>query len=314
LEFKDYYKTLGVAKTATAEELRKAYRKLARKYHPDVNPNNKEAEEKFKEISEAHEVLSDPEKRKKYDTLGSDWKKYEQAGAQGGFDWGRYSQGGGGQQQHQYSQEDLGEMFGGGGNFSDFFENIFGGRPPGGGGVRGRQSRSFAYKGQDYQAEMEISFDEAYKGTERIINVNGQQLRIKTKPGAADGQVLRLKGKGAPGAQGGESGDLFITVKIRQDATYKRNGDDLNKDVDIPLYTAVLGGEVNVVTLNGTIKMKIPAGAQNDMVLRAKGKGFPKYGKENEFGDLYLKLKIRIPKELTARERELFEELAAGRK
>jgi curved DNA-binding protein len=308
VNFKDYYKSLGVEKTASTDEIKKAYRKLARKYHPDVNPNNKEAEEKFKEISEANEVLSDPEKRKKYDTLGADWKRYEQTGGQGGFDWGKYSQGQPGGGGYQY-QGDF-EGFGGGG-FSDFFESIFGGgfgrqQQRAGGRTRG----GFAYKGQDYQAEMEISFDEAFHGTERILNVINQKLRIKTKPGVSDGQVLRLKGKGGPGPNGGEAGDLFITVRVAPHPEYKRKGDDLYKDVSVDLYTAILGGEIHVPTISGNIKVKIPAEAQNGMTLRVKGKGFPKYGHESEHGDLYLKLKIQIPKNLSQKEKDLFKELA----
>ena len=298
MNFKDYYKSLEVSKTATADEIKKSYRKLARKYHPDVNPGNKEAEEKFKEISEAYEVLSHPENRKKYDELGADFKKYEQAGhaGGGGFDWSKYAQQGqrpGGQ--YRGAEED---MFGGG--FSDFFESIFGGSF-GGGGSRQRQAPS---KGQDYSAEMELSLPEAYAGSTRIINVNNQQLRIKVKPGVAEGQVLKLAGKGGPGARG-VNGDLYITVKIAPDATYKRKGNDLHKDEHINLFTALLGGEALVHTLDGDIKMNIPAGTQSGTVLRIKNKGFPIYDKPDTFGNLYLKIKIDIPKQLSDKEKEL---------
>ena len=308
MEFKDYYKSLGVSKTATADEIRKAFRKLAKQYHPDANPNNKAAEDKFKEVSEANEVLSDPEKRKQYDTLGSDWQRYEQGGAQqdGGFDWGKYQQNQGRGRQ-SYSEED---MFGGGG-FSDFFENIFGGSAAGGNGRRrGSSGGRFASKGQDYRAEMEISLQEAYSGAERILNVNGQQLRIKTKPGIEDGHAIRLKGKGGPGANGGENGNVDITIRITPDEEYTREGNDLIKDVTVPLYTAVLGGEMHIQTLSGEIKLKIKPETQNGSTLRVKGKGFPHYGKENIHGDLYLKLEVEIPKNLTEEEKELFRQLS----
>jgi len=301
LNFKDYYKSLEVSKTATADEIKKSYRKLARKYHPDVNPGDKAAEEKFKEISEAYEVLSHPENRKKYDELGADFKKYEQAGhaGGGGFDWSKYAQQGqrkGQGGQYQYSNED---MFGGGG-FSDFFENIFGGSFGGG----GSRQRSQVSKGQDYSAEMELSLVEAYEGSARIINVNNQQLRIKVKPGVADGQVLKLAGKGGPGARGA-NGDLFITVKIAPHTTYKRKGNDLHKDEHIDLFTALLGGEALVHTLDGDIKMNIPASTQNGTVLRVKNKGFPIYDKPDTFGNLYLKIKVDLPKQLSDKEKEL---------
>jgi curved DNA-binding protein len=306
VDFKDYYKILGVDKNASADEIKKVYRKLARKHHPDVNPNNKEAEEKFKEISEAYEVLSDPEKRKKYDQLGADWKRYEQAGhgGGGGFDWSKYSQGGG---QYQYKTDF--EDFGGG--FSDFFESIFGGF-----GQRTRQGGGrHAFKGQNYQADLDIALEEAYRGTARILNINGQQLRINIKPGVADGQKLRLAGKGGQGANGGQAGDILIHLHVRPDSRYRLKGNDLYKDQPVDLYTALLGGEITVDTLDGSaIKMKIPAETQNGATLRLKGKGFPIYGKIDEHGDLYLKIQIQLPKNLTEKEKELVRELAAVRK
>jgi len=316
LNFKDYYKSLEVSKTATTDEIKKSYRKLARKYHPDVNPGNKAAEEKFKEISEAYEVLSHAENRKKYDELGADFKKYEQAGhaGGGGFDWSKYAQqqqGGGGQQYQYQGGEDA---FGGGG-FSDFFESIFGGSFGGGfGGSSGsNRQRSQVSKGQDYSSEMEISLPEAYSGTSRIINVNGQQLRIKVKPGIVDGQVLKLAGKGGPGARGA-NGDLYITIRIAPDATYKRKGNDLHKDEHIDLFTALLGGEMHIHTLDGDIKMNIPAETQNGTVLRVKNKGFPIYDQPETFGNLYLKIKIDLPKNLSDKEKELVKELKELRK
>lgn len=304
MNFKDYYKSLEVSKNATADEIKKSYRKLARKYHPDVNPGNKAAEEKFKEISEAYEVLSNAENRKKYDELGVDFKKYEQAGhtGGGGFDWGKYAQQrGGNQRQYQNASDE--EMFGGGG-FSDFFENIFG-SSFGGRGRTGTRQQTRANKGQDYSTEMEISLPEAYEGSTRILNVNNQQLRVKLKSGVADGQVIKLPGKGAPGANGGPSGDLYITLKIAKDPVYKRKGNDLYKDLNIDLFMALLGGELQVHTLDGDIKMKIPAGIQNGASLRIKNKGFPIYGQLDAYGDMYLKIQVDVPKTLTEEEKEL---------
>ena len=310
MNFKDYYKSLEVSKNATADEIKKSYRKLARKYHPDVNPGNKAAEEKFKEISEAYEVLSHPENRKKYDELGADFKKYEQAGhaGGGGFDWSKYAQQGGGQQRYQYQTS--GEDAFGGGGFSDFFESIFGGSFGGGGfGNSGStRQRNQVSKGQDYSAEMEISLPEAYSGSTRTINVNGQQLRIKIKPGVAEGQVLKLAGKGGQGAKGA-NGDLYITIKIAPDPVYKRKGNDLHKDEHIDLFTALLGGEKVIHTLDGDIKMNIPAETQNGTVLRIKNKGFPLYDNPETFGNLYLKIKVDLPKGLTEKEKGLVKQL-----
>lgn len=317
MNFKDYYKSLEVSKTATADEIKKSYRKLARKYHPDVNPGNKAAEEKFKEISEAYEVLSNADSRKKYDQLGADWKKYEQAGNQGGeggFDWSKYAQGQQGRGGPQYQYTNTAEDDFGGGGFSDFFESIFGGgfgkRTQTSGGAR---QRTQAFKGQDYSSEMEITLPEAFEGSSRIINVNNQQLRMKVKPGVADGQVLKLAGKGGPGASGGPNGDLYITIKIAQDPIYKRKGNDLHKDQHVELFTALLGGEVQVHTLSGDIKLNIPVETQNATVLRLKNKGFPIYGETDKFGDLYLKIKVDLPKQLTDKEKELVKEWKAIR-
>jgi len=300
MEYKDYYKILGVDKTASKEEIKKQYKKLARKYHPDVNPGNKEAEEKFKAINEANEVLSDDEKRKKYDALGADWKRYEQTGGQGGgFDWSQYGQPGGGSYQ-TYS----GDF--GGGDFSDFFSSIFGNM---GGGGRGRRA-SMASKGQDYTADLSLNLEEAYTGGRKTITVNGKNLRINIKPGVEDGQTIRLKGNGGPGGQGGDNGDLYLTFRITPDPRFTRKGNDLHLEVPVPVYLAALGGETMVNTLNGQLKIKLKPGTQNGTLLRLKGKGFPVYNQEGSFGDLYVKVTLQLPDNLTDQEKDLFRQLA----
>jgi curved DNA-binding protein len=298
MDYKDYYKILGVPKSATTEEIKKAFRKLAVKYHPDKNAGNKESEEKFKEISEANEVLSDPEKRKKYDTLGENWKQYQQQGSQQqeGFDWARYQNTGGQQRSYSYSSEDFGQ----GENFSDFFESIFGGR------YGGSQS---SQKGNDYRAEAEISLEEAYTGTFRVMEVNGEKLQMKFKPGINDGQELRIKGKGAPGINKGARGDIYITIHIPPHPHFERKGNDLYCETPVDLYTLMLGGKATIRTLKGTIKIDIPKETDNGKTLRLKGMGMPIFGKEDVFGDLYAKTKVVLPKNLTKEEINLFEQL-----
>ena len=306
MDYKDYYKALGVEKTATAEQIKKAYRKLARQHHPDVNPNNKDSEQKFKEINEANEVLSDPDKRKKYDQFGADWQRYQQQpggagrGGQpgGGFDWGQYTQGGGGQ----------GGQFAEGADFSDFFGSLFGNM---GGGGRSGGSRPGA--GQDYQAELDLTLEEAYHGGPRTLTVNGKNLRLTIQPGVADGQTIRLRDQGGPGRNGGPNGSLLITFRLRPDARYARTGDDLTLDVPVGLYKALLGGEQTVETLGGPVKIKLKPETQNGTRLRLRGKGFPVYKHHGQFGDLYLRLSVALPQNLTPQERGLLEQLAALR-
>ena len=311
MEYKDYYKILGVEKTATTEQIKKAYRKLARQYHPDVNPNDATAEQKFKEVNEANEVLSDTEKRKKYDQFGADYQRYEQAGAggagrgPGGFDWSQYAQGG---------QGGFGG-FGGGGNpfggeggddFSDFFSSMFGGM--GGGAAGGRSTRPGA--GQDYQAELELTLEEAYQGGPRTITVQGKNLRITIQPGVADGQTIRLRDQGGPGRNGGPNGSLLITFRILPDVRYVRTGDDLTQDVPVSLYRALLGGSQTVETLSGAVKINIKPESANGTRLRLRGKGFPVYRQERKFGDLYLRLNVQLPQNLTDQEKDLIKQLA----
>lgn len=297
MDYKDYYKVLGVDKKAKADEIKKAYRKLAVKYHPDKNPDDPAAEEKFKEINEAYEVLSDAEKRQKYDELGENWRHFQQGGGQGGFDWSQWQQPGGGS---YYYQGDASDMFGEAG-FSDFFQNIFGGR---------RTSRPHAkMKGHDLEAVVELTLEEAYHGAERILNTGSQQLKVKIKPGSYDGQKLRLKGKGAESPTGGSPGDLYLKLVIRPHHLYERKNDDLERSLNVDLYTAVLGGKITVNTFSGPVSITIKPGTQNGKVLRLKGKGMPVYGSHGTFGNLLLKVNVLIPENLTDKEKELFTEL-----
>ncbi|NEM98765.1 DnaJ C-terminal domain-containing protein [Pontibacter burrus] len=293
MEYKDYYKILGVTKSASSAEIKKAYRSLAKKYHPDKTKGDRAAEEKFKDISEAYEVIGDEEKRKQYDQLGANWRQYQQTG-QGGQYYG--GQPGGG-----FSGFEDADMFGGG--FSDFFKQFFGGDFSQQGSGRRGQSQP---KGNDYEAEMEITLQEAYHGTSRLLNLHNQQLRISTKPGVVDGQVLRIKGKGAPAARGGAPGDLYIKVTIKPDPNFERKGNDLHTTLALDMYTAILGGDAQVQTLTGQLKLKIPEGTQPDKILRLRGKGMPLYGKPDQHGDLYVKITITLPSHLSAEERDLF--------
>jgi curved DNA-binding protein len=295
MEYKDYYKVLGVDKKASEADIKKVYRKLAVQYHPDKNQGNKEAEEKFKQINEAYEVLGDPEKRKKYDELGENWNQFQPGGG--------YSQS---RQGRSYQYEgDINDLFGGGSGFSDFFETFFGRSS---GRKTGQRSQQH-FKGQDYEAEMEITLEEAYNGTSRIIQVHNEKLRITVKPGAYDGQLLRIKGKGAEGSSTEHRGDLYARVKIKPHATFNRKGDDLYTNQFIDLYTGVLGGDALVNSISGTVKVKIPAGTQNGKSIRIKGKGMPVYNATDKFGDLYVQLLITIPDKLTKEEKQLFEQL-----
>lgn len=300
----DYYSILGVSKTATADEIKKSYRKLARKYHPDINPNDEEAKLKFQQINEANEVLSDPDKRKKYDAYGENWKhaeEYEKAQQQqsqnGGFaDYTNFGGFGGGS--YSFGGDDEG-------GFSDFFESLFGGRQSASGS---RHSRSF--RGQDYTSELHLSLRDASETHKRTLTLNGKNLRITIPAGVSDGQVIKLAGQGAPGKNGGPNGDLYITFVIEEDPKFKRVGDDLYTTADLNLYTAVLGGEETINTFTGKVKLKIAAGTQNGTKVRLKGKGFPVYKKDGQSGDLIITYAIRIPTDLNEEQKGLFEKLA----
>lgn len=311
----DYYNILGVPKNASAEDIKKAYRKLARKLHPDMNPNDKEAQKKFQQINEANEVLSDPEKRAKFDKYGENWKhgeEYEKAQQQ----YQQQQQ----QYQQQYQQQGWDNNRGGRtfytqGNFtdedfSDFFHDMFGS------GFSQRKSghSSRRYKGGDYEAEIHISLRDAMQTHQRTLSVEGKNIRITIPAGVADGQKIKLTGYGQQGVNGGPNGDLYITFTIEEDAYFKRLGDDLYTVADIDLYTAILGGEILINTMDGQVKMKIKPGTQPDTKLRLKGKGFPIYKSKDNFGDLYVSLKMHIPDVLSEREKELFTELSKIRR
>lgn len=301
MDYTDYYKILGVDKKASPGEIKKAYRKLARKYHPDRNEGSKEAEEKFKEINEANEVLSDSEKRTKYDELGENWRQFEKGGGSSqGFDWSQYSQQPRGGSFHY--QGDPSEMFEGG-DFSDFFNTMFGGARG------GRQSQTRQFKGQDYQTKLQLTLEEAYHGTSRVIQLNGKKIKIKLKPGCNSGQKLRIKGKGDPGVQGGPDGDLFVVIQVLRHNLYTRDGDNLINKTPIDIYMAVLGGKMTINTFTGPVKITIPKGTQHGKLLRLKRKGMPLYGKKELFGDMVVKIAVKIPKNLSQEEEQLFKQL-----
>ncbi len=304
MEYKDYYKVLGVSKTASQEEIKKKYRKLAVKYHPDKNKGDKAKEEKFKSITEAYEVLKDPEKRKQYDELGENWKYYQQQGANG-----RRPYGGQGGTTTQFDG-DFSDLFGDGGGFSDFFESFFG-RGSGGTGSR----TSGAFKGADIQANVTISLEDAYEGGTRLINLNGTRLRLKLKPGIEDGQTLKIKGKGQPSIQGGPAGDLYLTVDIAKHSQFERKGNDLYVAQSVDMYTATLGGKVGIKTLKGTtVNVTIPKGTDSGKALRLKGLGMPSYQNPNQAGNLFVQVKVVTPKNLTTEEEKLLKKLKALRR
>lgn len=305
----DYYKVLGVERNATQDDIKKAYRKLARKYHPDLNPNDPTAKDKFQEINEANEVLSDPEKRKKYDAYGENWKHADEFEAQ--QQAYRAQQQANGNRQGEYWYSTDGEHFtsGFGGNasgFSDFFEELFGHR-----GATGGRTRS-GFRGQDIEAELQLSLREAAVTHKQTFSINGETLRITVPAGVANGQVIKLKGHGGKGMNGGPDGDLYITFAVSDDPAFKRKDNDLYTDVNIDLYTAVLGGDVTVNTLDGQVKLKVRPGTQNDAKVRLKGKGFPVYKQEGSFGDLIVTYHVSIPTTLTEHQKDLFRQLQQG--
>lgn len=290
MEFIDYYKILGIDKSASEEDIKKAYRKLARKLHPDLNPNDKEAHHKFQQINEANEVLSDPEKRKKYDTYGKDWQHADQFEQQKKSR--QQSQNAGGQQFYENAE---------GGDFSSFFDSMFGGSG---------SSRQTKFRGQDYNAELKLNLTDAMLTHQQTLTVNGKNIRITIPAGIENGQVIKLKGYGAPGVHGGPAGDLYITFSILPHPQFKRSGNDLFTTTKIDLYTALLGGDTTIETLNGKVKLAVKPGTQPGTRIRLKGKGFPVYKKENEYGDLYITYEVALPTDLTEEQKKLFTELS----
>ncbi len=291
--FIDYYKILGVDKNATEKEIKSAYRKLARKFHPDLNPNDKDAKKKFQEINEANEVLSDPEKRKKYDQYGKDWKHAEE------FKNAVQYQG---QASDFRGQSYSGTQFDG--EFSDFFESLFGGFKD------TRRGRQVKFRGEDYNAEMHLDLIDAYETHQETLTVNGKKIRITIPAGIENGQTIKIAGHGGQGINGGPNGDLYITFLIADNPKFKRLGNDLYTKVDLDLYTAILGGEITLDTLDGKVKLKVKPETQNGSKIKLKGKGFPVYKIKDKFGDLYVTFMIKIPTDLTERQRKLFSELS----
>ena len=325
MEFKDYYATLGVAKGASDKEIKQAFRKLARKFHPDVNPGDKAAEARFKEINEANEVLGDPEQRKKYDELGANWRMYEQAqraGAQPGAggnpfggSWG-YAPGGGGFR--TMSEDEVSEMFGGDDSpFSDFFRTFFGGGAPGGeANARARAPRNRA--GRDVEHEIELDLEDALNGTVQRLGIqerNGQRnVEVRIPAGVTDGSRVRVAGEGERGSGNGTSGDLYLRVRLKPHSRFDRKGRDLYTKVKVPVTTAVLGGEVDVSTLGGkSLRLKVPQTTQNGQIFRLRGHGLPSTKKEETAGDLYATVDVALPQTLSDDERRHYEALAAAK-
>ncbi|MBK6967222.1 MAG: J domain-containing protein [Bacteroidales bacterium] len=293
MEFVDYYKILGIDKTAVQKDVKTAYRKLARKFHPDLNPNDKDAKRNFQQINEANEVLSDPEKRKKYDQYGKDWQHADE------FDKAK--------QYRQQSSDPRGQRFSGSrsdDDFSDFFEAMFGGSSGAG------RSRQVKYRGEDFNAELQLGLLDAFKTHKQTLTVNGQKIRITIPAGIENGQTIKIAGHGGQGVNGGPNGDLYIRFSIANHPDIRRLGDNLYMTAELNLYTAVLGGEITLTTLNGQVKLKVPPETQNGSKVKLKGQGFPVYRKEGQSGDLYVTWVISIPKNLTEKQKGLFMELS----
>jgi curved DNA-binding protein len=321
MEYKDYYQILNVPRTATQDDIKKAYRKLARQYHPDNNPGNKQAEAKFKEINEANEVLSDPPMRQKYDTLGSQWSAYQQGGPGGGFDWSQWTTA-------TANGTNFNDLFGAGdsGGFSDFFTQIFGNMARGSTTRRGSTVRSSQHvpphgrpqglpqRGRDYEQPVNISLRDAYQGTTLTLQKDGQKIEVKVPAGVKTGAHVRVAGQGEPGFEGGPAGDLHLVVTVQPDAHFERDGDDLKTETPVDLYTLILGGEATIKTLGGNVSLKIPPETQPGRVFRLRGQGMPTLREPGQPGDLLVKVQARLPHPLSAEEKKLFEQLARLRK
>jgi curved DNA-binding protein len=323
MEYRDYYKILGVDRDVSEKDIKRAYRRLARQFHPDVNPGDKQAEEKFKEINEAYEVLSDPDKRAKYDRLGASYQQWQRMGHDPGqFDWSQWFTGAPGEGHVEWSGN-LGDLFGSAGadRFSDFFSALFGstgraGRTRTAEDLFRRTSSRRMSRGQDMEAPVEITLEEAFHGTPRVLERDGRRIRVKIPPGARNGSKVRIAGKGGPGYRGGPPGDLYLNIRIKPHPIFRRKENNLHCDVDLDLYTAVLGGQVRVPTLNGDVSLRIPPGANSGKTFRLRGKGMPNPHHPEQRGDLLATVQVQVPQKLGDRERELFEELAhlQGRK
>ena len=308
MDYKDYYQTLGVPRDASQKEIKTAFRKLARQFHPDVKPDDKDAENKFKAINEANEVLSDPEKRKKYDALGADWERYQQTGGQpGGFDYSRYAppagsgpEGGNGNWDVRYgSPDDLAGMFGGEGGFSDFFSTLFG---------RGRAGATQGQpRAQDYEHPLAVSLDEAFRGASRTLQIGERRIEAKIPAGVRTGSRVRLAGQGANG------GDLYLVIEVQPDARFERRGDDLLSEVDVTFIQAALGGEARVATPEGAVALKLPPRTQAGRVFRLKGKGMPVLGQGGGRGDLLARVRLVLPEDLSEKDLDLLREMAGVR-
>jgi curved DNA-binding protein len=326
MDFKDYYQTLGVSKTASEKEIKQAFRKLARKFHPDVNPGDKSAEARFKELNEANEVLSDPAKRKKYDELGANWRMYEQAQQQGqpwpgGPGGSPFGDAGGGAWTinmgesggyRTMTEEEMQDLFGNQDPFSDFFKTFFGG----GGGARearGRRSAR-AQKGRDIEHPVELTLEEAFHGATRRISIkqggHARSVDVRIPPGVKDASRVRAAGEGESGANGGPAGDLYLRVQTRPHPVFERKGDDLHTKIGVPVTTAVLGGEAQVPTITGSVRLKIPETTQSGQVFRLKGHGMPVVGKADVRGDMYATVDVQLPRSLTTEQREHYAQLA----
>jgi curved DNA-binding protein len=295
MEFIDYYKALEIEKTASIDDIKKAYRKLARKYHPDLNPNDESAKRKFQQINEANEVLSDPEKRKKYDQYGKDWQHAEE------FEKARQQRG---QQTHQASGGQTNYGFGQDDDFSEYFASMFGGQSAG--GSRGQVK----FRGQDFNAELKLNLLDVYKTHQQTLTVNGKNIRLTIPAGVEHGQTIKIAGYGGPGANGGPNGDLYITFSIVNNTKFKREGNNLYTTVDVDLYTAVLGGELTLDTIDGKVKLTVAPETQNGTKIKLKNKGFPVYKQDGQFGDLYITYNVKIPTHLSEKQKELFKELS----
>jgi curved DNA-binding protein len=336
MEYRDYYQILSVPRTATQDEIKRAYRKLAREYHPDNNPGNKQAEAKFKELNEANEVLSDPQKRQKYDALGSQWQHYQRMGGQpGDFDWSQWTaRTSDANERNDFG--DLNDLFGGnGGDFSDFFAQIFGGMGRGTTTRRGSTVRTSQHvprhgpqqRGRDYEQPIEIPLREAFTGTLLTLQTpsvppglggvgvrqDGQKMEVKVPAGVKTGSKIRISGQGESGRQGGGAGDLYLTVTVQPDPHFERDGDDLKTEAVVDLYTLMLGGEATVKTLTGQVSMKVPPETQPGRIIRLRGQGMPNLRDPQQRGDLYVKVQARLPQPLSAEEKKLFEQLAKMR-